>query len=249
MLGATVVHVWRVPLDAPATLLPRLWLMLDHMERARARGLLLHRDRVRFVVAHAALRTILAHYLQQQPSEVCFQVGVYGKPMVAGTLRPRLDFNLAHSADLAVCAVARDREVGIDLERIQPTALDDLAQRFFSPAEQAALGALPPAQRVLGFFQCWTRKEAYLKADGHGLALPLDSFDVSVAPGAPAAVLAVRGTAHIATDWSLRELDVGAEYSGAIAALGGDWQLERYHWSWDAAPTTQIVACDTAIQR
>ena len=160
-------HVWRIRL-APCPV-----DLLSEDERARALRFHFPLHRHRFVAARSALRRILAAYLDLPPAELRFHYSPHGKPYLE---HHWLRFNLAHSEDLALCAVARAREIGVDIERIRPRPTQErIPERFFSPSEAAQLRALPPE----AFFHYWTAKEAYLKARGEGLAIPLDSFDVT----------------------------------------------------------------------
>ncbi len=151
-----------------------------------------------------------------------FAYTTYGKPLLADeTGASGLRFNLTHSHGLALLAVTRGREIGVDVERIRDNLEGEkLAERFFSPREVAALRSLPPELRREAFFHCWTRKEAYIKAVGKGLSLPLDQFDVTLHPGEPAALLATRHDSEEAQRWSMRSLAPGEGYVGALARRG-----------------------------
>jgi 4'-phosphopantetheinyl transferase len=163
------------------------------------------------------LREILSGYLETTPAQVRFSYNAYGKPAVQDS---RVRFNVSHSGGWALFAVTERREVGIDIERIDArVAQEQIPERFFSAWEAAQLRALPVAQQTDAFFRCWTRKEAYIKARGLGLSLPLDSFDVSLAPGEPAALL--RG----AGNYALQELPAPEGFAAAIAAEGTDWEV------------------------
>ncbi len=226
------VHVWRASLDLPASRVQSLQHTLTPDEQNRAARFHFERDRRHFVVARGVLRAILGRYLGVQPHQLRFCYSTYGKPaLVAAPGQDTLSFNLSHSGGLALCAITRGRQVGIDLERIRTDVEHEhIAERFFSSQENAALRALPPALRAEAFFNCWTRKEAYIKASGEGLSLPLDQFDVSLVPGEPAALLDARGDAQEATRWSLRALSPGVGYAAALAVEGHGWQLECWQW-------------------
>jgi len=231
-LGRADVHVWRTALDRPADAVAALAETLSGDERDRAARFHFERDRRRFTAARGGLRALLAAYLGVTPAAVAFEYGAHGKPRVAeapagGDLR----FNVSHSAGVALYAVARGREVGVDVEgHREDFATAEIAERFFSPAERRALSALPPERRCEAFFACWSRKEAYIKARGLGLSLALDAFDVSLAPGEPAALLATRDDPAERDRWSLRALDPGPGLAGAIAAEGRDWTLSCWRW-------------------
>ena len=227
------VHVWRASLDPPESEVQRLAQTLSADELLRSKHFYFERDRKRFMVSRGILRTILGSYLGIEPSRLRFGYGSYGKPVLAepaseGTLR----FNVSHSQGLALYAIAPNREVGCDLERLRPISdAEQIAERFFSPRENAVLRTLPSHLRHEAFFTCWVRKEAYIKARGEGLAFPLDQFDVSLAPGEPAMLLHVRGYPQEVSRWVLRELTVGSDYVAALAAEGHDWQLKCWQWS------------------
>jgi len=227
-----VVHVWRAPLDPPEMTVARLAETLSEDERQRANRFVFERDRRRFTVARGVLRSLLARYLGSSPDRLRFSYGPFGKPGLAeGSGTGPLCFNASHSGDLALYAVTVGREVGVDVERIRSNfALEQVAERFFSPREVAALRDLAPENRPLGFFNCWTRKEAYIKARGAGLSLPLDRFDVSLAPGEPAALLTTLDDPGEASRWSLRALSLE---SGTVAALAVTAPLgELRCWQW-----------------
>ncbi|HEX6289771.1 MAG TPA: 4'-phosphopantetheinyl transferase superfamily protein [Herpetosiphonaceae bacterium] len=226
------VHVWRIALDQPAARLPYYAQTLAPNETTRASRFYFERDRHHFTVGRGALRMILSRYIGLAPHELQFTYTSYGKPALSETTGgDSLRFNLSHSAGMALCAVTRNREVGVDIEGIR--RLDDLKQiagHFFSANESAVLHALPEEIQVDAFFTCWTRKEAYIKAIGEGLSMPLDCFDVSLVPGEPAALLAVRGNVEEAERWLLRELHPGPGYLAAIVVEGRDWRLQCWQW-------------------
>jgi 4'-phosphopantetheinyl transferase len=234
VLGHDEIHVWRASLDLPTSRVQALQHTLAEDELERAERYNFRTDRNRFVVARGLLRDILSHYLGVGAGQVRFCYGSHGKPRLAPELDGgRLRFNMAHSDGLALIAVARDREIGIDVERVRlDPANQEIAERFFSPGEIAALHGLPAGIQLRAFFTCWTRKEAYLKARGKGLALPLDQFGVSLAPGRPAALLSADGEPQEDCRWSMQDLDPGASYVGALAAEGHSWQLKCWQMMW-----------------
>ena len=236
-LGDRQVHVWRAALDVAPPRVARLGGSLSEEERARAARFHFERDRVRFTVARGVLRGLLGGYLGVAPSTLVFDYGAHGKPRLATAMPARdLRFNVSHSAGVALYAITRGREVGVDVEGHRPDfATAEIAERFFSLAERRALSALPVERRCDAFFACWTRKEAYIKARGLGLSLALDGFDVSLAPGEPAALLATRDDPSERDRWSLRALDLGPGFAGAVVAEGHDWRLSCWQWEATAA--------------
>jgi 4'-phosphopantetheinyl transferase len=218
-LGAHDVHVWRVPLDDDARA-ASYWSLLSDDERRRAARFVRDIHRRRFIVAHGALRSILADYVGIEPPALDFVSGEHGKPALRDpTGRPPVEFNLSHSDDLALVAVARAHAVGVDLERWSEDVEHlELAERFFSPGERRALRALAHAPDLIeaGFFAAWTRKEAYLKATGHGITRGLHHFDVALAPGEPARLIADRLDDDATARWAMFALDPAPGYSAAL---------------------------------
>lgn len=233
------VHVWRAALARSPAEVEALKGWLSEDELRRAERFHFQHDRSSFVVARGTVREILSLYVGQPPRLLQFGYNPFGKPELAGaTGETRLRFNLSHAAGLALFAVAAGREVGVDIEYVRESVpCEDLAAKFFSRREADALMALPAADRTRAFFECWARKEAYIKARGEGLSLPLDSFDVSLAPGEPAALLATREDEPGAASWSLRELTPHPAYAAAVAAEGRGWRLRC--WSWPHGESVQ----------
>ena len=226
------MHVWRAALDYNPSQIDSLLYTLAEDEQARAGQFYFPIDRERFIVAHGVLREILGFYLKRAARCVSFRYGPHAKPALAcesgGNV---IHFNMSHSHGVALYAVTRGREVGIDLEFIREgLEVEQLAERFFSQYEIATLRALPVNLRKYAFFVCWTRKEAYIKARGQGLSLPLDQFDVSLIPGEPAALLRTQADPDEALRWSLRELSIGPGYVSALAAGGHGWSLSCWQW-------------------
>jgi 4'-phosphopantetheinyl transferase len=232
-LSSDEVHIWRAALDLAPAHVEELREILSEDEANRADRFVFERDRRHFTAARGLLRLILGCYLELEPRQLRFSYSPYGKPgLVLPASVDNLSFNLSHAHGLALFAFARGRELGVDIEYVRPIPdVERIAERFFSAREQASLQALPQDGRLEAFFTCWTRKEAYIKARGEGLSLPLDQFDVSLAPGEPAALLGVRGDLHAAFGWSLRALDPGPGYVAALAAAGQDWRAVCWRWS------------------
>jgi 4'-phosphopantetheinyl transferase len=246
------VHVWRASLDQPETYVQALYSLLNADERKRADRFHFAHDRRRFTVARGVLRALLATYLRREPHHLEFCYSSYGKPsLVDDQVDGRtFHFNLSHSQAIALYAVAWDRQVGVDVEHFRPDfAADQIAKRYFSPNETAVLRTLPPERRIEGFFTCWTRKEAYIKARGKGLSLELDQFDVSLAPGEPAAVLATRDDPQQASRWLMRHLEPGPGYVGALAVEGHSWQLCSWNWPDDEAKSGCTIPPHTNPER
>jgi len=217
------VHVWQADLD----LLPDFQGCLSPDELSRADRFLTGELRRRFVAGRGLLRDILARYLGVPSRDIRFGYGSAGKPRLDGLGSPR--FNLSHCGGLALVALALDAEVGVDVERVRPLPeLEHIAAHFFAPSESRALLALPPERREAGFFNCWTRKEAIVKCLGEGLSHPLDSFEVSLAPGEPPRIL------HAANPdlrwWWLASIEPAPGYAAAIALQARQASLSTFTW-------------------
>ena len=226
------VHIWRANLNQPAAATNGLFDTLNENERARARRFHFERDERHFIVARGILRILLGRYMQVQPKQLVFTYNPYGKPSLDETFgceRPR--FNLAHSRGLVYYAISGSRDVGIDVEYIIPgIEVQQLAERFFSPAETDELLALPKELQLEAFFNCWTRKEAYIKARGEGLSFPLANFVVSLVPGAPAKLLATADLEDQAACWTLHDLPSRPGYVAALAYKGQPGHLSCWNW-------------------
>jgi 4'-phosphopantetheinyl transferase len=219
------VHVWRLSLDLPAQ---RVWLLrhsIDENEATRASRFHRETDRMRFIVAHAQLRSVLAGYLNAPPEQLKFRNNRWGKPYLAPEGHGAdLAFNYSRSNGIGLCAVSRGRQVGVDVEHVRSLPdYAEIAARFFSPPEVEALNATPEPMRQRVFYTFWTRKEAYVKALGKGLSVPLDQFDIS--RGSVAEVDSMDSTM-----WSIQDMDLGESYVGSIV-VEGDAPAHRF-WDW-----------------
>lgn len=180
------IALFLLKLDLPAEQIVALWSLLDRDEQDRATRYRFEQDASRFVARRGQLRLLLGDRLGCAPRQVRFETSAYGKPAVAGGPH----FNLASSGPIALLALSERGAIGCDIERRDPRLAEfGIAERLFTAAENRALAAMPIERRVNGFFDCWTRKEAVVKALGDGLSRPLDSFDVSVEPDPDAALL------------------------------------------------------------
>lgn len=233
-LDADDVHVWSLSLDLSEAALHRLESVISAEEAARADRFVFAPDRRRYLASHGLLRLMLSGYLGTSPDAVMFRSNSDGKPRLAHS--ERLRFNLSHSGLLGLVAVSANREVGVDVEKIRDVDdISNLAETCFSPVERAALAAVPAAQRRWAFFAGWTRKEAFLKALGEGVSRPLDSFDVSLAPGEPARLLRVEGVPGAAGAYAVRSLEPAPGYVGALAVEGPQVMVSWRRWRQQAA--------------
>ena len=231
-LPPDAVHVWRTATEVPASRVAALHDLLSPDERARAGRFIFEADRRRYVVARGVLRTLLGRYLRVESAALVFRYGAHDKPSLAETPGGRdVRFNLSHSYGWALHAFAVGREVGVDVERIRPeTDVVGVAEYSFSPAEVASLMSVPEGQRREAFFNCWTRKEAFIKAHGEGISLGLSRFDVTLRPGEPAALLQFDQDPAEAARWSMRALDAGEGYKAALAVEGEGWDLKCWDY-------------------
>jgi 4'-phosphopantetheinyl transferase len=232
-LTSSEVHVWEANLNQARSRIDDYLRSLSVDERERADRFHFDRDRDHFIVARGVLRNILGLYLNREPASLSFEYSSHGKPLLAPAAhRDAISFNLSHSDGIALYVMARDRAVGVDVEFIRSgPRSEQIAERFFSLHEVATLRALPVTLQRYAFFLCWTRKEAYIKARGEGLSLPLDQFDVSLTPGEPAELIGTRPDPLEAGRWSLRNLTPETPgYAAAVAVGGGGWSLAL--WSW-----------------
>ena len=224
-LAASEVHIWRAFLDRERAAVEFWERALTPQERERAARFVFARDREHFIAGRGILRAILGLYLHTPAAAIELAYEPEGKPRLGGHAHP-LHFNLSHSHGLAVYGFSHNREIGIDLEAIRSGVTgEEIAEHYFSISELAELRALPPEKRNEGFFLCWTRKEAYVKARGSGLAIPLDSFDVTLTPGMPEQLVAPD-----AARWTLRSFRPAEDYVGAVVAEGRDWGLQLLNW-------------------
>lgn len=227
LLPEEELHIWLAWLDVEPQERTRLSLYLNKDEVSRAERFVFPRDRDHFIVARGRLREVLGRYLHCPPNAVQFKTGRYGKLSLLDDVDP-LRFNLSHSRGLALYGFCRGREIGIDTEKIRPGfSGEGIAERYFSAAEQRELLELPKELRDMAFFLCWTRKEAYIKANGEGLQIPLDSFDVSLKPGEPATL-----QSDDSGRWSIRSFSPAPEFVAAVI-VEGEMQSTRF---WSATP-------------
>ena len=225
------IHVWNGRVAAGEDCFHELYESLSKDETERAARLRIDKHRRSFIICRGLLRSILGGYLGIRPSEIVFEYGAQGKP----SLKDRaMCFSVSHSEDRVLYAFCKNCELGVDLEYMRelPDA-EMLAQRFFAGSEYIEFCDTSPAIRTRAFYCCWTRKEAYIKATGHGLSLPLDSFQVPVVPEQPGKLRITRGPDEQLSSWSLRHLDPSPGYVGALAAPMASFPLVQ--WTFETA--------------
>jgi len=212
--------------------------VLSADEIARADRFVTGTLRSHFAVGRGLTRVILASYTGVAPAEIAFAYGPQGKPSLAHP-ESRLRFNISHSHGVALFAVTIDRDVGVDVERVRPDiSFEAIAEDFFSPEERDVLRAVPGPDKARAFFDCWTRKEAFIKARGDGLSLPLDQFVVSLELDVTQALLATRWDRSEAERWAVAPLETGPGYRGAIAVESRSFHATR--WLWSGGPTARV---------
>ena len=232
ILAEDDVHVWRGSLERPLAEILHLHNCLSPDEQERANRFHFDKDRQHFIAGRGMLRHILSRYLHTPPEQLRFAYNQYHKPSLAAPFAAhKLYFNLSHSGELALYALAQQPEIGIDIERLRRNfAYEEVAERFFAPAETAVLRQMPADLKAQTFFNCWTRKEAYIKGHGMGLSLPLDSFIVTLQPGQPARLLTTRDDPAEAAHWTLQALMPGPGYVAAVAVRRVSFRLTCWQW-------------------
>ena len=227
ILGDNEVHLWLAAVPDCLEDLKTFREVLDADERERAARFHFERDRERYIVARGVLRLLLNAYLGT--SQFALTTNKFGKPFLQAP-HNTLHFNVSHSRDLALFGFTLVSEIGADVENIRPDfATLEIANRFFAPDEAATLAQLSDSERAAAFFNCWSRKEAYIKARGIGLSLGLSTFAVTLKPGEPAALIRVDNDADAPARWTMLNLDVGAEYRAAAAFEGGG-NVSCFRW-------------------
>ena len=223
------VHLWSIDLNEVETTSLQSTELLSSEECRRTLGFKFLKDSRRFATTRSALRLLLGRYLNTEPRRLIFNYSRMGKPSLGGEhSKSGLQFNVSHCAEMSMLAFTKNRAVGVDIERVRENVdTDQIAERFFSEDEKRALSSLPKSEKRKGFFDCWTRKEAYLKAQGEGLAL-LETFDVSVKLGEPPCIRATRPDPREATRWVILLPPVPRDFVAAVVVEGQSCTLKSY---------------------
>lgn len=209
------VHIWAIRTKVPSAVVAECEKYLAPEEVTRAARFSFDRPSHTFIVARGFLRRLLGKYLAADPRGIPLAYTSKGKPVLA--FDTRINFNVTHSSDMAAIAIALDCRVGIDLEEIRPLpGLEEIARRFFCWEEAAEILSCSESERARSFFRCWTRKEAYIKAVGEGLHIPLDSFRVTVKPDDFARFVHLGGDAKAAEAWTLHDLNLASDCAAAV---------------------------------
>ncbi len=231
-IEAGELHLWRFSLEASAAEHDALEALLSSRERERAAGIRIEAHRRRYEVGHGRLRRVLGRYLGIAPEAIEFGRHSRGKPFITAVQNPGgVQHNFSHTGDVAIVGVALGRPLGVDVEAHRSDVdMELIARRQFAQGEQSRLMSLTPAERVAAFYRCWTRKEAYLKALGEGIAGGLQGFEVSFLAGEPPAILRAKGGPEECRRWNVIAIDAGPELSaacvveGAVSRVAG-WEL------------------------
>jgi 4'-phosphopantetheinyl transferase len=226
-IGPDELHVWAIELGATVSLSNSVWKLLTPDEQAHAQKFQRDEPRLAFILTRAALRTLLGRLLNSKPQDVPLVTAPSGKLRLTDELTSDLRFNVAHTTGLALVAVTRGAEVGVDVERIRPVKqLDDIAARHFTAVERDAILAAP--QRDVTFFSYWTRKEAILKAIGLGLAAPLDSFSLPPPSDEPICIDVPPIESFPGGRIWLQALRPSADHPAALAVVGQTKTVQRW---------------------
>ena len=229
-IGDNEVHIYFASVNLSKPYIDTLRKNLIDEESQKAIKFVFEKDRVRYTIARGILREILGSYLSVEPKEVNFSVNKYGKLSIDRKYhQTNLNFNLSHSGDMIVYGVIKDKKIGVDVENIRSTdSCEDIINRFCSGHEICEFNMLPAHIKQRAFFNCWTRKEAYIKALGLGLYYPLEHFSVSLTPGKDAELTYDKN--YDISDWSLKEIISNDQYVGAVAVEGKDLDFNIFQW-------------------
>lgn len=227
------IHVWVASLNQPNRSLALLDKTLSIDERQRAERFFFERDRRRFIAGRGILRVILGRYLDLPPRQIQFQYSANGKPYLSVKFHPCLiEFNLSHSSELALYALTCHRQIGIDIEALQPMPqAEEIAGQFFSENECTSILRLPKALRTKRFFELWTCKEAYIKALGEGLSHPLNQFEIAQISNNTKSIVDLTQSLEESRAWSITSFQPSAGYIAALAVDNHDWRIKFGQWS------------------
>lgn len=228
------IHIWFASLEQSESQFQALSQTLSKDEHIRAERFLFDKDRKRLVICRGILRKILGNYLGVDPDKLMFCYGKYGKPALVDTFNNgKICFNLAHSEGFAIYAFTIGHEIGVDIEYIRDIPeMTQIAEYLFSVAEKETFHALPESKKQEVFFNCWTRKEAIIKATGDGLSRPLNKFDVTFSSNEPTRVIRTEGYLQEASQWYVHDMEPLPGYTAAVAVKGiNSWQIRYYQWS------------------
>jgi len=228
---SNTVHVWLLSLIFDDSQIDYFKSLLSEDEKNRAARFRFDKPRKQFIAARGQLRILIAAYTKLLPEQIRFKYNSYGKPSLEMPANSaRLFFNVSHSHQLALIAFSNQYELGVDIEWVPPDFNGlHLASRFFSQKEVKQLRQVPEALKNEAFFNAWTRKEAYIKARGKGLSIPLSGFSVTLIPGEPARLIETGHDPEAVHSWSVKDLPVPSNYKGAVVANTGQFEVKLWN--------------------
>jgi len=213
------VDVWKVSKQIHEDRLEQYWSVLNTEERERALKFRFEKDRNCAIIARGVLRNLLSNYTGLKPENIHFEFGSNGKPAICQ--HTPIQFNVSHSTDAIVFGFTKSYILGIDVECTEDDLdVENVAKSFFSETEVHSLLKLDQAYHKQAFYNCWTRKEAFIKAEGSGLSFPLKEFSVSLASSAEAELLETRWNKKEKEKWTLTAFTPAENYIGALAIKG-----------------------------
>jgi len=228
------VHVWLANLELEIYSMPKFLRDLSLAERTRAQRLRFDQDRRRFVISKGVLRNLVSKYTDIDPHEIQFSIGPSGKPELAERLQDKrapLHFNQAHSGHLGIYAFSKHRLVGVDVEEVRPFPdMDQVASLLFSSHEMVVFQSLGPEEKERAFFSTWTHKEAFVKALGKGLTLPLNHFEIARVHGGLARIVQNHSQPAKPLNWFVNDIQISAQFSAAVCVEGESWKLRCLKW-------------------
>ncbi len=230
----TKVHIWHASLQQPLEVVQKLEAVLSEEERQRAERFRFKEHRHSFIVSRGILRDLLSRYTGIQPGRIRFKYNLAGKPFLANEEAvPDIYFNLSHAGKLVLYAFSWGRQVGIDVECVRPMEeMDQVAERIFSPGEYDRFRKISEKDRLRAFYNCWTRKEAFIKAVGEGLSFPLREVEVSLEMDVPAQFITILGSRQEAERWTLHNLKTWDGYAAALGVEGSDHSISHKQWTY-----------------
>ena len=223
-------HIWLIRYDQSDLLLEESKYILSDAEKQRASRFHFEIDRKRFSVTRGLLKKVLSKITSKPAQEIQFQFNKHGKPELIGSSK-NIYFSVTHSGNLGLIAISDLAPIGIDVEQFRKKMITEkIAKRFFSKLEVEAFLTLNENEKLQGFFNCWTRKEAFIKAVGKGLSIPLNTFDVTLKPNEPAQLLAVRYKNETSNEWVLRDIKVDDGYASAVILKAKAELFLKHYW-------------------
>ncbi|MGI9549671.1 MAG: 4'-phosphopantetheinyl transferase family protein [Aurantibacter sp.] len=228
-LPSNTIHVWTKNFGAVQHETERLIHLLNDHEKIRANKFKFPKDRQRFIVSRAVLKVLLGRYLDENPQEIEFEYGAYGKPEVK--VPSSVNFNISHAGNMVVLGFVKNYTIGVDVEIVKNDFdVVELAENFFSQDEIRALSNTNENERFRAFYRCWTRKESFIKAVGQGLSYPLDSFAVSLDDDHSAEFLKINGIPDPQKNWRLHSFIPADGYIAALSINGNPKTIQFFDW-------------------